>query len=340
MTVSRADDESDETRIQAYSTLLGYRPRDVDAESGKLEENAGPPARVKKQRPDSKWALRSKTIAVVILSFGLIAAVLVSKLHIMKSLSTPIPVGFQSSDPIRSTMDIVFSCVSTTIICTISVMHFNISARATHRLSFKEKLRSKDFWMETLRKVAYWLMCLLMPELLMMMSCGEYYDALWDCAFMQSKVPGWKLKHSFFAQMKGFTTAKDLAIEKKEEIIRSGRELYRCGAALDEDSCKMYYYEICDKSKADVLAKSIAIIQISRFLLEAMARAANGLPISPLEYFTCAQVFCALFTYIYWFDKPIGVQERVRVKVGEPRIVGDHRMDHNSMLSRLYLNFS
>lgn len=72
--------------------------------------------------------------------------------------------------------------------------------------------------------------------------------------------------------------------------------------------------DISDKSKNDVLNKCIAVVQIGRFLLAMIARAAASLSISPLEYFTCAQVICALLVYVFWFDKPYDVQEPIRIR--------------------------
>lgn len=118
--------------------------------------------------------------------------------------------------------------------------------------------------------------------------------------------------------MGGFT------LEDEDEII-SGQDLYKRGAILAGRACREYSYEINDKSKTNVLTKAIAIVQISRFLLEEIDRALNGLSISPLEYFTCAQVFAALLMYVYWLEKPYGVQEKINVKKGnEKRIRVEH----------------
>ena len=133
-----------------------------------------------------------------------------------------------------------------------------------------------------------------------------------------------------FARMKGFTL-------EDGDSVKSGRELLNRGATLTENRCKQLEFEIADKSKADVLSKTIAVVQITRFLLETIARAANALPISPLEYFTCAQVFCALFTYIYWFDKPHGVQEKIRLEKGDKRKIGDDQLVLNGMSHMLGL---
>ena len=146
---------------------------------------------------------------------------------------------------------------------------------------------------------------------------------------MQSLCPGWTLQLSYFALMKGFSVVE-------RDRVESGLELYKRGAIFDEKACDRYSLEIEDKTSANVLAKVIAITQITRFLLEEIDRAANGLPISPLEYFTCAQVFAALFMYVYWFDKPHGVRVKILVEKGPRRRIED---ESSSPISMFFFSF-
>lgn len=194
------------------------------------------------------------------------------------------------------------------LICTISAFHLKLPSNVSHRLSFWKKFVNREFWDESGSKAGQWITALLMPELAVFWASKDYYDALKDYNFMKDKCDGWELKHSFFASMGGFV------LDSHGEML-SGKMLYEANACLDKAVCRKLKYEISDKSKADVLSKSVAIVQITRFLLETLARAANALPISPLEYFTCAQVFCALLMYIFWFDKPHGVQEKIRLEM-------------------------
>lgn len=230
-------------------------------------------------------------------------------------------------------MGIVYSCLTTMAICTISAMHFDLTNNTSHRLGFREKIVSREFWKAIGRKLGIWSAGLLMPEILANNACYDYYRALRDHAFMKTECENWTFKLSMFAGMNGFSL-------EDGDVIDSGRTLLRRGVILDADVCKRLEYEISDKSKADVLTKSIAIIQITRFLLEIIARAASSFPISPLEYFTCAQVFCALLMYVFWFDKPHGVQEktRLRVKKGEKRNIGDEEPDLNSSILVIFFD--
>lgn len=137
-----------------------------------------------------------------------------------------------------------------------------------------------------------------------MIACSDYLGAMTDFLCME-EYEGWSLTHSFFARMKGLYVDGERA--------ENGDDLVAMGIILDRETCEQLGRDIADKSKADFLTKSIAVIQITRFLLEMISRAAVSLPLSPLEYFTCAQVVCALLTYIFWFDKPHNVQEPLRL---------------------------
>lgn len=259
----------------------------------------------------------------MLLSIVLIISVVATELRTKVDASSA-RVGFQTSDRRRTSMDVIFSCLSTMLICTISAIHFDLPDDTSDELDFWE-IRSKPILAAMVMKVFYWSLALLAPELFVGNACAEYCDALEDYAFMEKHCPGWTLKLSVFARMKGFTLEDGDGIE-------SGRELFRRGAKLDVQTCRRLQDDIADKSKADILTKSIAIIQITRFLLEIIARAAYSLPISPLEYFTCAQVFCALLMYIFWIDKPHGVQQKIRLEKGESRVTGKENLDWNGAL--------
>jgi hypothetical protein len=65
--------------------------------------------------------------------------------------------------------------------------------------------------------------------------------------------------------------------------------------------------EINDKSKADIFAKIIIIIQTSWFMLQYVGRAAQHLTFTTLELATVAFVCCTLPTYYFWLQKPLDV---------------------------------
>ncbi|KAI9671430.1 MAG: hypothetical protein M1831_004339 [Alyxoria varia] len=91
-------------------------------------------------------------------------------------------------------------------------------------------------------------------------------------------------------------------------------ELARLGLLphIDEEA-------IQDRSKADVFAKSIVIIQVTWFLLQTLARLIQKLPVSLLELHTLTQVGCTFFMYALWMKKPYDIGSPVTLD--DPRVV-------------------
>lgn len=256
----------------------------------------------------NQWVVGAQISVVALLAVALLLAVAIpnvrSTAHVASSR-----LGFQHGTKGRSTMDIIYSCISTMIICTISATHFdlpNISFRFFNLWTMK----SGPLKCHVLFKASVWLIVLLGPEVAVGWACYDYIDALRETAIMkmylkdQDNKNEWTLRHSFFLRMGGFRLG-DRTVFRSEELP---------GKDLEKKFCKDLNKEITDKSKKDVLAKALAVIQITRFLFEMIARAANSLPISPLEYFTCAQVLSALIMFILWIGKPYNVQEQIELK--------------------------
>jgi len=65
---------------------------------------------------------------------------------------------------------------------------------------------------------------------------------------------------------------------------------------------------INDKSKADLLTKTLVCTQACLMLVQAVARKVNELPITLLELNTIMHVVCALCMYLLWLKKPQDVR--------------------------------
>ncbi len=66
--------------------------------------------------------------------------------------------------------------------------------------------------------------------------------------------------------------------------------------------------DIRDKSKANIFAKCLVILQVSWIAVQTISRKATGYPLSPLEIHTLVHAACALVMYLLWFRKPLDVQ--------------------------------
>ena len=74
--------------------------------------------------------------------------------------------------------------------------------------------------------------------------------------------------------------------------------------------------EIKDKSKGDLLSKTIAILQTTWFIIQCIARGAQGLALTELELVTIALASLNAITYFFWWDKPLECQS---TSAGNPR---------------------
>ncbi|KAI0059806.1 hypothetical protein BV25DRAFT_1828514 [Artomyces pyxidatus] len=75
--------------------------------------------------------------------------------------------------------------------------------------------------------------------------------------------------------------------------------------------------EIQNWSQSDMLSKALAITQTLWFVLQAIARRVEGLPITQLEVMTLAYTTITVAMYIAWWEKPQNVGGAVRIAVKE-----------------------
>ncbi|ESK83592.1 hypothetical protein Moror_12062 [Moniliophthora roreri MCA 2997] len=71
--------------------------------------------------------------------------------------------------------------------------------------------------------------------------------------------------------------------------------------------------EIKDRSHADFIAKSIALIQTTWFILQVAAHAAEHLAVTELEIITVGFALLNFGTYVFWWNKPLRVRFPVQV---------------------------
>lgn len=59
---------------------------------------------------------------------------------------------------------------------------------------------------------------------------------------------------------------------------------------------------IADKSKADILTKSLIVLQVSWIIVQCIARKTNGYSLSLLEIHTMVHVLCVLVICVLWWE--------------------------------------
>lgn len=123
------------------------------------------------------------------------------------------------------------------------------------------------------------------------------------------------MSYAFYAVMGGFTVDisgfhnalehATLATHGLLLLARKGFDQY-----LDREF-------IPDKSKLDLVAKLLVLLQIVEVVVNFSERKAKDLPISLLEYHTIIHVVCAIVMYLLWLPKPYNVQSPTILSHGQ-----------------------
>lgn len=120
----------------------------------------------------------------------------------------------------------------------------------------------------------------------------------------------WTMAHSFFAGMGGF--AIDTNVPRTRPYIRNSPLLHVTaqGAVILAEHGRLPDVSegfINDKSKADKIAKSLALTQAIWLIVQCITKVAVHLPLRFLEINTLGHVMCALIIYLLWWSKPYDI---------------------------------
>ncbi|KAL8826714.1 MAG: hypothetical protein Q9170_007301 [Blastenia crenularia] len=135
----------------------------------------------------------------------------------------------------------------------------------------------------------------------------------------QLSTSAWEEIHGFLLLMGGFAISTG---SNKEQFLP--KDLTR--AALTPDGLRFLLEhhpealpdvtteQIKDKSKADSLKKTLVCAQALWFCAQCITRLAQSLPVSLLELNTFGHALCTLVIYIFWWEKPLDVEEPVLIQ--------------------------
>jgi hypothetical protein len=113
----------------------------------------------------------------------------------------------------------------------------------------------------------------------------------------------WTLTHAHFVQMGGIVFK-----------AQGGQAGFKNPKVWDDEEIKSFFAlrvpeeAISDKSKGSVLAKTLVVMQVLWFVIQTVARAVEGLPITHLEVVCLAFTAFNIGMYICWWDKPLDVE--------------------------------
>ncbi|KAK0125473.1 hypothetical protein ONS95_000518 [Cadophora gregata] len=211
--------------------------------------------------------------------------------------------GWVSQPNQRGTLDILWTCISTLFICLWVQLHLNLPA------SHEGLLRQS--W----RRFRWLLLGALVPEAFLLSAGGQWASAKRSQAAMKALgLENWSLAHGFYADSGGFL----IHSQDAPAFPANAKQIHYLVKNKYIPMPEITQKEIFDKSKGDKFTKTVACFQTLWFMTQCTGRIIQGLPVSPLEYQTCAIIICTLTTYYYWLHKPLDVQTPTIIRMKTP----------------------
>ncbi|KAL9007619.1 MAG: hypothetical protein Q9173_007154 [Seirophora scorigena] len=246
----------------------------------------------------------------------------------LTALGTDVAPSWVSDPDDRGTWSLLYSCVFTLILCVWTAVHPNLPSRDLHASVMRYN-----------PKILFVLYALLAPEFGILTAFEQYQRAKRLIGELSKLKAEHVAKHSSLSSLPGNAAIKETdpeahvsqcsysmvygfyvimgglavnisPIHDKLQILPLSPHgvihLARKGHFIDVSDT-----EINDKSKANILAKGLVLVQISFTMFSCIARKAVGLPVSVLEVHTLIHAGCALVMYCLWLKKPMEVEEPI-----------------------------
>ncbi|KAI0470492.1 hypothetical protein GGR56DRAFT_678688 [Xylariaceae sp. FL0804] len=214
--------------------------------------------------------------------------------------------GWVSGPNERGTFDIVWTCLSTIILCCWTVLHSDVPTPSSGR---RHKI---------INSVLCLLLAILAPEGIMAIAWSDWLLA------RQRLPPNMSATHGFLANMGGIQlrdAAPDAPGEKGTSDDDSAAVEYLDSRGLSQLAERGFEVEpiakrdIADKSKGDALVKAIAVLQSLHLAVDGVGRSMQHLAFTTLEVSTVAYLPCSLLAYCFWWNKPLAVDTAFSVGV-------------------------
>ena len=112
------------------------------------------------------------------------------------------------------------------------------------------------------------------------------------------------LQYGFYVTMGGFGyVLDDLATSNSYMTLTPNGVIALAGQGYFVD---IGHRNIEDKNKANILTKSLICIQVSWLVIQCIARASQGYPLTLLEIHAMVHVVCAICMYTLWWN--VGIE--------------------------------
>ncbi|KAH0534047.1 hypothetical protein FGG08_007354 [Glutinoglossum americanum] len=211
--------------------------------------------------------------------------------------------GWVSPPNQRGTAGIIWSCFLILFVCVWAVLHHNIPSK------------TDSYWRIFGRKMRWATLAVYAPEPLTLFAVMQWNAANISVAEMKELGEvNWSVVHAFYANAGGFV----LHTPDCSAFPIDAKSIYYLRSTGWIESPKITRENIWDRSKADLFAKGVALIQTGWLLLQCIARAAQGLAITPLELFTVAFTVPTIATAFFWANKPQNTSEPTTIATDWP----------------------
>ncbi|KAK0470442.1 uncharacterized protein EV420DRAFT_115020 [Desarmillaria tabescens] len=213
----------------------------------------------------------------------------------------------------RTLLQLIWSCSATIFACTWLAVHPNVPGRA---------LKRRGRLAIAFRRAKLMLLTIIVPEIIIGWAAAQWRVARYIKNLSPQKLT---MAHGFFVAMGGFCNSHG--------DILCCKDLYPIGHERNGESCRESWIdalagvpeeEMEERSKADAFSKGIAIIQISWFALQCLARVIQDLPIVPIEMSALAFSVLSIVLYMIWWYKPFDIQVHIVLPVGAKLDYADH----------------
>ena len=211
----------------------------------------------------------------------------------------------------RGTISLVSQCLVTIFLCVYTALHFDIPVRPLNkRATF-------------VRKFIFVTIIVVAPELLPFNAFNHWHRAQMlrkHCKMNIGSDLSLKQVHYLLAggvQISISTEEHDKILEIELLVFINQVGLAPFGSGSNHRHFRLFWNtvmgqlpsdrELDDKSKSDVIGKTITSLQAAKSLVLIIGRLVYGLDVSLLEVTTAAYIALALVSYTFWFKKPYNV---------------------------------
>lgn len=158
------------------------------------------------------------------------------------------------------------------------------------------------------------------------------FKRIWGAIENDEKPELWTVAQSYYVLMGGFTIVPEHPTKPgdsgkpRDSSERDGKTLLTPQGFFllwelkfwDENHLPpITGKEVEDKSKDTKITQLIVFLQALWMIANVVGRAAGRLPVTLLELHTCLHTFCALVTYVMWWDKPVDVKQTTNIPISD-----------------------